>query len=101
MSTHNEDLPTRLTKVDDLIRPNHGYLGRADECYYWGEYQVRAGYGAGPTNQLISNIKISPRHRGTSRYFYKDRDIAKAGRALRNVLKGANGITVVPVPPSK
>ena len=101
MPSSDERMPTRLTKVDDLIRPNHRYISPTDECYYWGEYQVRAGFAAGPTNQLISNIKKSPEHRGTNQYYYKERDIQTAGAALRGVMRTATNITVVPVPPSK
>jgi len=29
--------PQRLTKIDDLVRPDHFYLTPADECYFLGE----------------------------------------------------------------
>jgi predicted amidophosphoribosyltransferase len=94
-------MAVKLTKVDALTRPNHRYLTATDECYFWGEYQVHAGYAAGPTNQFISNLKKSPKLKGTAQYYYKDRAIDLAGAALRGLLRDDVEVTVVPVPPSK
>ena len=41
-------MPARLTKIDDLTRPDHYYLSSADECYCLGEYTARAGFAYSP-----------------------------------------------------
>ena len=103
MAERSDGMPIRLSKIDALFLPHHRYLEAGDECYYWGEYQVHQGYSAGPTNQLISNLKISPAHRASRRYFYKEQAIASIGHALRGPLVAGNEAprTVVPIPPSK
>lgn len=93
----------RLIKIDEALRQEHCYLTVDDECYCFGEYQPRAGYGAGPVNSLISNLKKPVTKRGTREYWYKDRDIEHAGRIVRSALSAnAPGFcTFIPVPPSK
>ena len=44
--------PQRLTKIDDLARPDHWYLTPEDDCYFLGEYTARKGSAFSPTNQL-------------------------------------------------
>lgn len=53
----NGTFPKRLTEIDDLTRQEHSFLTEDDRCFYFGEYSARAGYAAGPTNQLIHNFK--------------------------------------------
>lgn len=101
MATRPDGMPVRLTQIDDLTLQHHPYLEPGDQCFYWGEYRVRTGYGGGPTNQLITNIKKSPLLRDTRQYYYKERDIGKAGQVLgASVRASAQPLTIVPVPPS-
>ena len=49
--------PNRLTKIDDLTRPDHSYLTEGDACYFIGEYTARLGFTYSATNNLILNFK--------------------------------------------
>jgi len=40
--TSGSTFPQRLTKIDDLTRPNHYYLTAGDHCYFLGEYDENA-----------------------------------------------------------
>jgi hypothetical protein len=95
--------PQRLTKIDDLARPDHFYLTPADECYFLGEYTARKGYAFSATNQLILNFKKSMDKRGTAQWRYKERAIDEAAAAFRVALnkEWLDSATLVPVPPSK
>ena len=42
--TSGSTFPQRLTKIDDLTRPDHSYLAAVDDCYVLGEYTARKGY---------------------------------------------------------
>src|SRR5437016_4768520 len=108
MATRLDGMPIKLSKVDELTLGNHPYLRAGDECFYWGEYRVGAGYKGGPTNSLISNIKKSPTLRGSAnpnqqaQYRYKLNAIRTAGQSLAGPFKASGGpFTVVPVPPSR
>lgn len=101
MVNPNDSMPVRLTKIDDLIRAHHRHLDPDDDCYYWGEYQVRGGYRSGPTNQLIRNLKILPTERNASRLVYKGRAITQVGSSFSSILATDTAVTVVPVPCSK
>lgn len=57
--TSASTFPQRLTKIDDLTRPDHFYLTPEDACYFLGEYTARKGYAFSPTNQLVLNFKKS------------------------------------------
>lgn len=95
--------PQRLTKIDDLTRPDHFYLTPEDACYFLGEYTARKGYAFSATNQLVLNFKKSLDKRGTPQWKYKDRAIREAAAAMRGSLTGdlLDRITLVPIPPSK
>ena len=94
--------PRRLTKVDDLIRPDHWYLTEADACYFIGEYTARRGYAYSATNSLILNFKKTTDRRGRPEWRYKEQAIRKAAEAFRRALTGAlDRLTFVPIPPSK
>ena len=95
--------PQRLTKIDDLARPDHSYLTPADECYFLGEYTARKGYAFSATNQLILNFKKSMDKRATVQWRYKERAIEEAAAAFRAALNSEwlDGATLVPIPPSK
>lgn len=94
----------RLTKIDDLTRPNHTFLDANDSCFFLGEYTARAGYAASATNNLISNLKKPMSSRAKPGVWkYKGRAIATCAQELRNILglTGIEGSTFVPVPPSR
>jgi hypothetical protein len=95
--------PQRLTKIDDLARPDHFYLTAADECYFLGEYTARKGFAFSATNQLILNFKKSMNKRNSLQWRYKERAIEEAAAAFRASLNSEwlDGATLVPIPPSK
>jgi hypothetical protein len=101
--TSGGTFPQRLTKIDDLTRPDHWYLTEEDDCYFLGEYTARKGYAFSPTNQLILNFKKSMDKRGTPQWRYKDHAINEAAAAFRAALTGdlLNVLSLVPIPPSK
>ncbi len=101
--TSANTFPQRLTKIDDLTRPDHFYLAADDACYFLGEYTARKGYAFSATNQLILNFKKSLDKRGTPQWKYKERAIDLAAAAFRAALTGEllSRITLVPIPPSK
>ncbi len=99
-------IPEKLLKIDDVTAAEHFSLDATDSCFYIWEYAVRQGYTAGPTNQLIKNLKIKPSEiaRTPARQFYKEQAIDHAAKALRNLLgrQTAEGrYSFVPVPSSK
>jgi hypothetical protein len=103
MMTSASTFPLRLTKIDDLTRPDHSYLTAADDCYFLGEYTARKGFAFSTANNLILNFKKSMDRRGTSQWPWKERAIAEAAAALRAALNNEflNVATLMPIPPSK
>ncbi len=101
--TSGSTFPRRLTKIDELTRPDHSYLTAADECYFLGEYTARKGFAFSTTNRLIFNLKKSMDRRGRSEWPYKAMAIQTVADALRAALndKARQTLTFVPVPPSK
>jgi hypothetical protein len=99
-------LPLRLSKIDELTRPDHTFLEADDECFYLGEYTARKGYQFSETNNLIYNLKKPMDRRGRSGWEYKQLAIEKAGKLMREALEASNPrwlsvATLVPIPPSK
>jgi hypothetical protein len=96
-------LPQRLTKIDDLSRPDHTYLTGADDCYFIGEYTARRGYAFSSTNNLVLNFKKSVQTRNTAQWPHKERAIGQSAAAFRAALNDEwlNVATLVPIPPSK
>ena len=101
--TSDGTFPRRLTKVDDLIRPDHRRLTDADICYFIGEYTASRGYSHSNTNNLILNFKKTMNRRGLPEWRYKDHAIQTAAAAFRRALapKDLDRLTFVPIPPSK
>ncbi len=95
--------PRRLTKIDDLTRPDHTYLTAGDRCYFLGEYTARKGYAFSATNNLVLNFKKSMTTRGQAQWRYKDQAISQAAAAFRAAVneEALNNATFIPVPPSK
>lgn len=93
----------RLTKVDELLFPDHSYLTSSDECYFLREYTPRAGYSHSETNGLIHNFKKSMDRRTRSKeWYWKEQAIAQITRELAAALNQAwlSQATLVPIPPS-
>jgi hypothetical protein len=103
MMTSASTFPRRLTKIDDLARPDHFYLTPDDECYFLGEYTARKGYAFSATNQLILNFKKTMDKRATPQWRYKEKAIEEAATAFRAALNKdmLDLSTLVPIPPSK
>ena len=101
--TSASTFPRRLTKIDDLTRPDHSYLTAADDCYFLGEYTARKGFAFSATNRLIFNLKKGMDRRGRPEWPYKAMAIQAVADALRAALndKARQTLTFVPVPPSK
>ena len=93
----------RLTRIDALTRPQHHFLKREDEVFYFVEYTARQGYAYGPGNQLITNFKCEINHRGTPRWAFKVDAINLVGKGIAECMnpRALQGTTFVPVPPSK
>jgi hypothetical protein len=92
-----------LTKIDELILPDHARLEPKDECYFIGEYTKGGGYQYSSTNQFVYNLKKSVTRRGLPDYHYKTDAIHRAARELRQSLNPEfiALATFVPIPPSK
>ena len=95
--------PSRLTKIDELSRPDHSWLTEADACYFLGEYTARKGFAHSPTNGLINNIKKTMNKAGRPEWRYKGVAISQAAAALRGAIgdDSLQRMTLVPIPPSK
>lgn len=92
-----------LTKIDELIRPDHYHLDTNDECYFIGEYTAGRGFAHSSTNQFIYNLKKSVERRGLPDWVWKVRAIQQGASVLRDSLNPAflASATFVPVPPSR
>jgi hypothetical protein len=104
MRTSGSTLPQRLTKIDDLTRPDHSYLTADDDCYFIGEYTARRGFAFSSTNNLILNFKKPmDRRNRPAEWPYKGRAIEQAAAMFRTSLneRARETLTFVPVPPSK
>ena len=99
-------MPLRLSRIDDLSRPDHTFIEPDDDCLYLGEYNARKVYQFSATNQLIFNFKKPMDRRGQPGWPYKRQAIESAGRQMREALDALNPrwlsmATLVPMPPSK
>jgi hypothetical protein len=93
----------RLQRIDQLLLPDHFYLGIDDECYFYGEYTVKGGFAHSDTNRLILNFKKEMNRSGNPDWKYK----AEAITEIANIFTSLNdwpqlqNFTWVPIPPSK
>jgi hypothetical protein len=96
-------LPIRLSKIDELTRPDHTFLEPEDECYYLGDYNARRGFAFSEMNNLINNLRKPMDRRGRPEWRHKDAAILKCGRILREALNEdwLRVATLVPIPSSK
>ena len=103
MPTSKDIFPRLLTEIDDLTRPDHSWLGGADQCLFLGEYTARKGFSFSATNQVIFNFKKSVDRRRRGEWQHKERTIAEVGQAFGTALNPAwlSAATLVPMPPSK
>lgn len=90
----------RVSKIDELTYPDHHYLSKTDNCYYFGEYTARKGFSYSQTNQLILNLKKSVDTKNTSQYTHKLRAIQTVAQILNQRLQ-PGVVTFIPMPPSK
>jgi len=93
----------RLTQIDELHLADFAHLRADDDCYYLGEYTVRQGYEFSPTNNLVINLKKSPKYKNTSAWKYKLQAISTCANAFLDGLRHEwlSSATLVPIPPSK
>ena len=96
-------MPTRLSKIDELTRPDHTFLEAGDDCYYLGEYTARAGYAFSTTNDIIQNLKKPMDRRGRPEWKWKAWAIDRSVQMLREAVpeQWLAQATFMPVPPSK
>jgi len=90
-------------RIDELLRPDHYYLGEDDRCHFLREYTAGAGYLHGETNDIISNLKKAMDKKGLSEWKWKGWAIDKCAEELRLSLgetKWVQTATIVPMPPS-
>lgn len=93
----------RLIQIDATLRREHFHLRDDDECYCLGEYAPRAGFGAGPVNNLIANLKKPVSKRCLPEYRHKEEAIRQAAQLVRSAFQRSQlaQCTFVPIPPSK
>ncbi len=101
--TSASTFPERLTRVDELILPDHSYLEPTDICFFFGEYSARKGFAFSATNHLIINFKKPVDRRGRPEWQYKEWAIYTAAAAFRTAFNNEwlDKATLVPMPPSK
>lgn len=101
MSEHNELRWRKTDESDALVHcPNH----YEQFLFYARTYTTKKGFEFSHTNQLIINLKISPKA-PSSRIHYKERAIRQFAEEvitlLKNHLSDDQLLTLVPMPPSK
>jgi hypothetical protein len=92
----------RLSRIDELTRREHYYLGDQDLCYYVGEYTGRGGRAFATMSSLIHDL-LEPRNPGKPKQEYrKDRALSRVAQWIHEGF-GATSIgeaTFVPLPQS-
>ena len=69
----------RFTRIDELTRPDHRYLGPEDRCHWLREYTFCVGYQHSETNQLILNLKKDMKWRNDPKVWKWKRLAIRAG----------------------
>ncbi len=90
---------TKLWKKLDVVESPPVFMTPTDDCYYARDYISHGSYKASEANQLISNFKKHPKHKGTSSWRYKEAAIDQFAREIAQVL--GKSISVAAIPPSK
>lgn len=93
----------RLSKIDELTRPDHTFLTEDDTCYFLGEYNARKGFSFSEMNNLINNLRKPMDRRDRPEWRFKEGAIRTCGTILRNALneEWLTTTTLVPIPSSK
>lgn len=92
----------KLTRIDELTRPDHYHLEADDDCAYFGEYTARQGPSYSPCNNLVLNFKHDVKWKGKPPWTHKLRAIESVAQAIVRLAPNAvRHWTFVPVPPSK
>lgn len=94
----------KWTRIDELLIKAHYYLDSQDECFCFGDYTARGGWGCSDINQLILNFKKDVSKRDTPlEWRWKVKAIQEVADMFENALdkRSADKILLVPVPPSK
>ncbi len=93
----------RLSKIDELTRPDHTFLEPADQCFYLGDYTSRKGFAFSEMNNLINNLRKPMDRKGLPEWRYKEEAITKCGQMFREALneEWLKAVTLVPIPSSK
>lgn len=104
-------IPRDLFIIDEAVRDEYYYIEEGDTCFYIWERMSRLwrdgghpDYSQYPVNGLISNLQIPASYRTSQpkRFYWKERAIAYAAKALGILLSGPlRGVTFVPIPPSR
>jgi len=101
-------LPKRLTKIDETTRDEYCFLSPDDDCYFFGDFYSRKGWGCGDTNQLITNYKRTPEEirfsaNAKQLQYYKKKAISEVADALRGAIspQTVENATFVPIPTSR
>ena len=92
----------RLSRIDELTRREHYYLGDQDLCYYFGEYSGRGGQAFGTMSALIRDL-LQPRDPAVSKQeYWKDRALSRVAQWMNEVFDPAciADATFVPLPQS-
>ncbi len=92
----------RLSRIDDLTRREHYYLGDQDTCFYLGEYSARKGGAFGMTSVLVHDL-LQPRNPAVVKQEHrKDRALGSVAQWLHEVFDPGNlaSVTFVPLPVS-
>lgn len=83
-------------KIDLDVEPRPAFLRPGDECYYARDYTPKGGYAASDANQFISNFKKDPSKKGTSQWYWKERDAERFALELAGFLPKDCSIAVIP-----
>jgi hypothetical protein len=106
-------IPRDLFVIDEAVLDEYRYIEAEDTCYYvwermsqlWRPGVELPDYTQYTVNGLISNLQIQPSLKNTQprRYYWKERAIAYAAAALAALIPEVwyDGVTFVPIPPSK
>jgi hypothetical protein len=92
----------RLSRIDELTRREHYYLGDQDHCYYFGEFTGRGNRVFSPMTTLIRDL-LQPRDPSVPKQEYrKDRALSRVANWMHEAFDPANfaEATFVPLPQS-
>lgn len=97
-------MTARLSKIDELTRPDHTFIEPEDECYYIGDYYAGRGFSFSTINNLINNLrKPMDRRNRPDEWRHKQSATVTCGNMLREAIneEWLSEATLVPMPSSK